>query len=97
MAITKNIIEMMGGQISAESEQGKGSTFTIELSLKLMDKAMEDPRIEQLAGFHAMVVDDDYNVCDSVSKMLDKIGIPAWKFGSGNLCGVFGGACRCFL
>ncbi len=79
MAITKNIIEMMGGQISAESEQGKGSTFTIELSLKLMDKAMEDPRIEQLAGFHAMVVDDDYNVCDSVSKMLDKIGMePYW-------------------
>ena len=79
MAITKNIIEMMGGQISAESEQGKGSTFTIELSLKLMDKAMADPRIEQLAGFHAMVVDDDYNVCDSVSKMLDKIGMePYW-------------------
>ncbi len=79
MAITKNIIEMMGGSISAQSEQGKGSTFTIELSLKLMDKAMGDPWIAQLEGLRAMVVDDDYNVCDSVSKMLDKIGMePEW-------------------
>lgn len=79
MAITKNIIEMMGGTIRADSEKGKGSVFTIELPLRLMDKEMEDPRIERLAGLHALVVDDDYNVCDSVSKMLDKIGMePEW-------------------
>ena len=79
MAITKNILEMMGGNISAESELGNGATFTIELPLRLMGKAPGEPRIEQLAGLHAMVVDDDYNVCDSVSKMLDKIGMePEW-------------------
>ena len=75
MAITRNIIQMMGGTISVDSEKGKGSVFTIELPLKLMEKEMEDPRIRRLAGLHALVVDDDYNVCDSVSKMLDKIGI----------------------
>ena len=37
MAITKNIVEMMNGKISVESELGKGSTFTVELSLKLQD------------------------------------------------------------
>ncbi len=79
MAITRNIIQMMGGTISVDSEKGKGSVFTIELPLKLMEKEMEDPRIRRLAGLHALVVDDDYNVCDSVSKMLDKIGMePEW-------------------
>ena len=79
MAITKNIVEMMGGNIRAESEEGKGSVFAIDLSLRIMDKEIEDPRIERLEGLHALVVDDDYNVCDSVSKMLNKIGMqPEW-------------------
>ncbi|MCI8418292.1 MAG: response regulator [Lachnospiraceae bacterium] len=79
MAITKNIIEIMGGTIQAESRQGEGSVFTVELPLKLIEKRLENPRIERLAGLHAMVIDDDYNVCDSVSKMLDKIGMePEW-------------------
>ncbi len=79
MPITKNIIEIMGGSISVESEEGKGTVFTIELPLRLMDHELEEPRIEKLAGLHAMVVDDDYNVCDSVAKMLDKIGMePEW-------------------
>lgn len=79
MAITKNIIEMMGGTISVVSEQGEGSLFTVELPLRLMEKQIEDPRIEGLAGLRAMVVDDDFNVCDSVSKMLNQIGMaPEW-------------------
>lgn len=79
MAITKNIVELMGGSIRVESEQGKGTVFTIEVSFRLMEKEMEDPRIERLADLYAMVVDDDYNICDSVSKILDKIGmIPEW-------------------
>lgn len=80
MAITKNIVEMMGGTIRVDSEKGKGSVFTVELPLSLMDREMEEPRIEKLAGLHAMVIDDDYNVCDSVSKMLNKIGMePEWS------------------
>ena len=39
MAITKNIVEMMNGTISVESEVGKGSTFTVALTLKLLDIA----------------------------------------------------------
>ncbi|MCM1188327.1 MAG: response regulator [bacterium] len=77
MAITKNIVEMMNGKISVESERGKGSTFTVELELKLQDTAKNEAQIRELEGLHALVVDDDFNVCDSVSKMLKKIGLRA--------------------
>ena len=75
MAITKNIIEMMNGTISVESEKGKGSTFTVEFTLKLQDSEKMAEQIKELDGLRALVVDDDFNVCDSVSKMLKQIGM----------------------
>ncbi len=75
MAITKNIVEMMGGVISVESEMGKGSIFTVELSLKLQDVEKNAEQIKELHGLRALVVDDDFHVCDSVSKMLKQIGL----------------------
>ena len=75
MAITKNIVEMMNGIISVESELGKGSTFTVELSLKLQDVEKNAEQIKELEGLRTLVVDDDFNVCDSVSKMLKQIGM----------------------
>lgn len=77
MAITKNIIEMMNGTISVESEVGKGSTFTVNLTLKLQDVEENAAQIKELEGLRALVVDDDFNVCDSVSKMLKTIGLRA--------------------
>ena len=77
MAITKNIVEMMNGTISVESEVGKGSTFTVEIELKLQDTKKNEEQIRELEGLRALVVDDDFNICDSVSKMLKKIGLRA--------------------
>ncbi len=75
MAITKNIVEMMNGTIFVESEIGKGSVFTVELGLKLQDIEKNAAQIKELQGLRALVVDDDFNVCDSVSKMLKQIGM----------------------
>ena len=75
MAITKSIIDMMGGTITVESEPGKGSTFTVSMSLKLQDVEKNAEQIKELEGLRSLVVDDDFNVCDSVSKMLKSIGM----------------------
>ena len=48
MPITKNIIEMMGGTISVSSEKGKGTVFTVELPLKIVEKNPEESGIENL-------------------------------------------------
>ncbi|EOT24297.1 hypothetical protein C805_02509 [Eubacterium sp. 14-2] len=77
MAITKNIVEMMNGTIRVESEVGHGSTFTVEFTLKLQDVEKDAELIKELEGQRALVVDDDINTCDSVSKMLKEIGLRA--------------------
>lgn len=75
MAITKNIVEMMNGTITVESTVGKGSVFTVELGLKLQDVEKNAAQIKELEGLRTLVVDDDFNTCDSVSKMLKQIGM----------------------
>ena len=75
MPITKSIVDMMGGEITVESEVGKGSTFTVRLPLQLQDVEKTAEQIKELEGLRSLVVDDDFNVCDSVSKMLKSIGV----------------------
>ena len=77
MAITKNIVDMMGGTIEVRSEYGKGTEFIVEVSFRLQDEAQTSRVIEELQGSHALVVDDDFNSCDSVTNMLEQIGMRA--------------------
>ena len=79
MAITKNIVDMMGGTIEVESEEGKGSKFTVTLTLRLASQPIKYKPIAELQGARALVVDDDVETCRSVCKMLRSIDMqPDW-------------------
>ena len=79
MAITKNIVDMMDGTISVASEEGKGSIFTVSLQLRTCCGPVRQDVIPELKGLRALVVDDDFNTCSSVTKMLSTIGMrPDW-------------------
>ena len=75
MAISKNIIDMMGGTIEVQSEPNKGTEFIIRLCLKLQSGRRTIEKIAELTGLKALVVDDDFNTCDSVTKMLVQVGM----------------------
>ena len=77
MAIAKNIIDMMGGTITVQTEQGKGTEYIITIQFRLQQDHAPVEAIKELEGFRALVVDDDFTVCDSVSKMLVQLGLRA--------------------
>ena len=74
MSITKKMVELMGGDISVESEKGKGSEFTVTLDLKLQHNVKQVP-IQELNNLRALIVDDDFNTCESVTTMLKQMGM----------------------
>ena len=77
MAITKNIVDMMGGTIEVQTAQGKGTEFTVCVLMRAQTEQRPVEKITELEGLKALVVDDDFNTCDSVTKMLVKVGMRA--------------------
>ncbi len=77
MAITRNIVEMMGGTIKVQTEKNRGTEFIICLPLRVRIGTRREEKIAELAGLKALVVDDDFNTCDSVAKLLTRVGMRA--------------------
>ena len=77
MAITKHIVDMMNGAIHVHSQQGVGSEFTVRFTFRLHAGPKEVQIIPELRNCRALVVDDDFNTCDSVSYMLQQFGMRA--------------------
>ncbi len=81
MAITKNFVEMMGGDISVESKKGVGSTFTVEVKVKSSDRIYHvESGLKLPDNLRAVVVDDDEIACEHASVVLHTIGIEAERF-----------------
>lgn len=77
MAITKNIVDMMNGSIEVKSEQGAGTEVIVAFTFRLHAGEKEPQDIPELKNCRALVVDDDFNTCDSVSYMLGQVGMRA--------------------
>ena len=73
MTITRNIVRMMGGDISVESVYGEGSKFTVNVYLKLQNTA--DIDCESFLGLRILVADDDPVSCESVCEILNDMGM----------------------
>ena len=77
MAITKSIVDIMGGTIGVRSEVGKGSEFVVKLQFRISGKPVQYEAVPELRGLRALVADDDAHTCMSISRMLDVIGMRA--------------------
>ena len=75
MAICKNIIDRMGGEIAVHSQKDKGTEFVLHLRLRLQPGHKNEEKIWELAGMKALVVDGDFSTCDSAARMLVKLGM----------------------
>ncbi len=81
MAITKNFVEMMNGEILVESEKGIGSVFTVTVTLKASSRSVSREHGLRLPeDLRAVVVDDDEIACEHAQVVLRAIGIESEAF-----------------
>ena len=77
MAITKQIVDLMGGTITVKSKRGEGSEFIVEIELAKVMQTDKDPtafwkrhNIQKM-----LVVDDDEDVCIEVKELMSDTGV----------------------
>ena len=80
LAITKRMVDLMDGTIDCQSEQGKGTTFTVTLDLPVADRQKDDRMLEPM---DVLVVDDDEIFLETTVDTLKSLGVTADRAGSG--------------
>ena len=97
LSITRSLVELMGGEITAESEAGKGSTFRIDLPLAryrpLADSAaagalgrrasLDAARVERLASLRVLLAEDHPVNQRVVQMILGPFGVDLVTAGNG--------------
>ncbi|MDE7021822.1 MAG: response regulator [Lachnospiraceae bacterium] len=75
MAITKNLVDLMGGTIEVKSELDKGSVFTLDLELRIREGEI-DPEFWQKHGLtRLLVVDDEEDICKGIRYAMADTGV----------------------
>ncbi len=80
LTITKQMVELLGGTIECQSEQGKGTTFTVVLDIPVADRQREDMRLEPI---DVLIVDDDETMLQTASDTLKSLGASVDQASSG--------------
>ena len=71
LAITKQMVELMNGTIECNSEQGKGTTFTVVLDIPVADRQREDMQFDSI---NVLIVDDDEIMLETAVDTLKSLG-----------------------
>ena len=80
MAITKNLIDMMGGSISVQSEMGVGTEVTVNLAFKIQSEHYVNGTagvVPEIEGKRIMVINSSSDTCSSMVTMLENFGASA--------------------
>ncbi len=77
MAITKNLLDLMGGDITVESEKGKGSTFTTDLQLHISEHSIDQGFWQKNGITKILAVDDEEEICRNIKEALKDAGVTA--------------------
>ena len=80
LAITKQMVDLMQGTIECESEQGKGTTFTVVLDIPVADQQRTELKLE---AFDVLIVDDDEVLLETAVDTLESLGLVVEQARSG--------------
>ncbi len=87
LPIAKNIVDLMGGLIDAESTKGEGTTFTIDIPLVVcsddVNPAQKNYQIKNAENIRVLVADDDISACESMIQIIRSVGMQAEWTSSG--------------
>ena len=75
MAITKNIVELMGGTISVKSVPDCGSTFTVDLEFQTTESGIDSEFWEKHGITRMLIADDQEEICHDVRDLMSETGV----------------------
>ena len=74
LAITKQMVDLMEGTIDCQSEQGKGTVFTVILDLPAADRQRDEMKLDPM---DVLIVDDDRVLLETAAETLESLGAKA--------------------
>ena len=80
LAITKKMVDLMEGTIECESEEGKGTTFTVAIDIPLAERQTADM---ELGAIRVLIADDDEVSLATASDTLSSLGAQVDKASGG--------------
>lgn len=75
MAITKNIVELMGGTIDVFSEVNKGSLFRVDLELRIPREQTDQQYWQENGITRILAVDNELEICKSIQMLMKDTGV----------------------